>query len=147
MTIDQAGDELRPGLSATAKITTAHKPNALTIPIQALIQRDPAAETVLFAHKGKAASASSTAVGTGTRAKVPTIQGVYKLVMADGRLRVQFIPVSTGVTGATDIEVLSGLMDGDEIVTGRYKVLRSLKSGTAVKRDNSVDTSATDDKS
>ena len=57
-----------------------------------------------------------------------------------------FVPVTTGITGATDIEVLSGLKDGDEIVTGRYKVLRTLKSGTAVKRDNSVQTT-TDDSS
>ena len=51
-----------------------------------------------------------------------------------------FVPVKTGITGATDIEVLGGLKAGDEIVTGRYKVLRTLKSGTAVKRDNTPET-------
>src|SRR5271163_5279951 len=40
-------DELRPGLSATAKVTTAHQPNALTIPIQALVERDPTLEKAL----------------------------------------------------------------------------------------------------
>jgi HlyD family secretion protein len=60
---------------------------------------------------------------------------------------VNFVPVTTGITGSTDIEVLSGLKDGDEIVTGRYKILRTLKSGTAVKRDNSIQTSNDDDKS
>jgi HlyD family secretion protein len=56
-----------------------------------------------------------------------------------------FVPVTTGVTGATDIEVLSGLKQGDEIVTGRYQILRALKSGTQVKRDNThtTDTSTT----
>jgi HlyD family secretion protein len=64
------------------------------------------------------------------------------------KLRAIFVPVKTGVTGATDIEVLGGVQDGDEIVTGRYKVLRELKSGTPVKRDNSVETAASsDDKS
>jgi HlyD family secretion protein len=54
--------------------------------------------------------------------------------------RVHFVPVTTGITGATDIEVLSGLKEGDQIVTGRYRILRALKSGTPVKIDNSIDT-------
>jgi HlyD family secretion protein len=51
---------------------------------------------------------------------------------------VNFVPVTTGVAGATDIEVLGGLKQGDEIVIGRYQILRTLKSGTLVKRDNST---------
>jgi len=43
--------------------------------------------------------------------------------------------VTTGITGATDIEVLSGLKEGDEIVTGPFKTLRTLKDGSLVKRD------------
>jgi hypothetical protein len=46
-----------------------------------------------------------------------------------------FVPVTTGITGATDIEVLSGLTEGQEIVTGPFKTLRALKSGSLVKRD------------
>src|SRR5580692_4911968 len=53
VTLDQTSDDLRPGLSATAKITTAHKPNAVVLPIQALVQRDPAAEKALADHAGK----------------------------------------------------------------------------------------------
>ncbi len=67
-------------------------------------------------------------------------QGVYVLTTTNGKLRANFVPVTTGITGATDIEVLSGLKQGDEIVTGRYQVLRTLKSGTPVKRDNSAPT-------
>jgi HlyD family secretion protein len=53
----------------------------------------------------------------------------------DGKLRVKFVPVTTGITGATDIEVTSGLTAGEEIVTGPFKTLRALKSGSLVKRD------------
>jgi HlyD family secretion protein len=134
-------DALRPGLSATAKITTAHKPDTLTIPIQALVQRDATAEAQLFRDHGK-----STAVADPSVKSVLT-QGVYMLVTDGGRLRARFVPVNTGVTGATDIEVTSGLKPGDEIVTGHYKVLRTLKSGIAIKRDNSVTTAATEDTS
>lgn len=138
-------DDLRPGLSCTAKITTAHKPNALTIPIQALVQRDPVAELQLYKNHGKASSTDS-APAPGN--KTPLGQGVYLLVYDNGRQRVRFVPVTTGITGTTDIEVLSGLKAGEEIVSGRYKILRNLKSGTAVKRDNSVQAlTPTDDSS
>jgi HlyD family secretion protein len=136
-------DELRPGLSATAKVTTAHKPDALIIPIQALVQRDPAAEKILAANAGKPAS-GAVATPAGAATKPQLVQGVYLLTMEHKKQRVQFVPVTTGITGATDIEVLGGLKDGDQIVTGRYRILRALKSGTAVKIDNTVEVTETD---
>ena len=132
-------DELRPGLSTTAKITTARRPNALTIPIQALVQRDVAAEKVLAANAGKpAAGVAATPAGAATKSQL--VQGVYLLRTDHKKLRAEFVPVTTGVTGATDIEVLGGLKEGDQIVTGRYRILRALKSGTAVKVDNAAET-------
>jgi HlyD family secretion protein len=138
---DDAGvGDLRPGLSATAKITTAHKPNALTIPIQALVQRDPVAEKALFDNGGK--PPAGTPVAAASKEKPKPTQGVYVLTKnAKGKLTVNFVPVTTGVTGSTEIEVLSGLKEGDEIVTGRYKILRTLASGTKVKEDNSAEVS------
>jgi HlyD family secretion protein len=138
VTLDKASDDLRPGLSATAKITTAHKPEVLTIPIQALVQRDPAQEKILAANGGKPPTAgAATPAGAATRPQL--VQGVYVLQMDHKKQRVRFVPVTTGITGSTDIEVLSGLKDGDQIVTGRYRILRALKSGTAVKVDNTVE--------
>ena len=78
------------------------------------------------------------------QAKPQLTQGVYLIREVKGKPRVIFAPVSTGVTGSTDIEVLGGLKEGDEIVTGRYKVLRALKSGTTVKRDNTQETGPAD---
>jgi HlyD family secretion protein len=140
VTLDKASEDLRPGLSATAKITTAHKPDVLTIPIQALVQRDAAAEKILAANGGKPpTNGAATPAGAATRAQL--VQGVYVLQMDHKKQRVHFVPVTTGITGATEIEVLNGLKDGDQIVTGRYRILRALKSGTAVKVDNTVETS------
>ncbi len=144
VTLDTPSDDLRPGLSATAKITTADKPNALIIPIQALVERSVAAEKALAANAGKPA-AKTTAAAPAADSK--PVQGVYLLQPDRKKLRVMFVPVKTGITGATDIEVLGGLKVGDEIVTGRYKVLRTLKSGTIVKRDNSPETPGETDKS
>lgn len=144
VTLDASKVNLRPGLSCTAKITTAHKPNTLTIPIQALVERDLAAETKLFKNQGKV---TSTASDTTPGKPSALVQGVYLIADDKGRLRVRFVPVATGITGTTDIEVLSGLKAGDEIVTGHYKILRTLKSGIAVKRDNSIAAPTTSDDS
>ncbi|MBW4038506.1 MAG: HlyD family efflux transporter periplasmic adaptor subunit [Acidobacteria bacterium] len=135
VTLDPTKVDLRPGLSCTAKITTAHKPDVLTIPIQALVERDPVEEAQLFKNHGKPSANASTTPPAGQTALV---QGVYLTVMDDSRLRARFVPVTTGITGTTDIEVLTGLKQGDEIVTGHYKTLRTLKSGVAVKRDTSI---------
>jgi HlyD family secretion protein len=142
--LDPDQNELRPGLSATAKITTARATNVLTIPIQALVQRDPANEKVLADNGGKPPSGASTT--TTAKAKEQPVQGVFVLGNnAKGQLAVHFIPVTTGITGSTDIQVLSGLKQGDEIVTGRYKVLRILASGTRVKVDNSAEVAVASD--
>ena len=134
----QSNDELRPGLSTTAKITTAKRPNALTVPIQALVQRDLAAEQALTANAGHPHS-TAVAVDAQPHSKQNLVQGVYILTADHRKQRATFVPVTTGVTGATDVEVLSGPKVGDTLVTGRYRVLRTLKSGTLVKVDNSPD--------
>lgn len=136
VTLDERTEDLRPGLSATAKITTAHQHNALTLPIQALVQRDPAQEKALADAVGKRPN-GPTPVTAGDKAKTQLVQGVYVLHKSGKKTSVVFVPVKTGVTGSTEIEVLGGVSDGDEIVTGPYKILRTLKSGTAVKVDNS----------
>ncbi len=135
-------DDLRPGLSTTAKITTANKPDALTIPIQALVQRDAATEKLFNANNGKIPAAASATPG-----KAQLVQGIYMVNNLHGKMRVNFVPVTTGITGATEIEVLGGLKAGDEIVLGPYKILRSLKSGTAVKRDTTNPLAAEAEKS
>jgi len=52
--------------------------------------------------------------------------------------KAEFFPVATGITGTTDIEILNGLKEGDEVITGSYKVLRTLRPGSGVKIDNSA---------
>src|SRR6195952_429543 len=81
VTLDEATDELRPGLSTTAKITTAHKADALIIPIQALVQRELAGEDALFKANGKM---STTSAKTNTKVKPVQEQGVYKLEKVNG---------------------------------------------------------------
>ncbi|HEY0784888.1 MAG TPA: efflux RND transporter periplasmic adaptor subunit [Acidobacteriaceae bacterium] len=119
--------DLRPGLSATAKITTAHKDGVLSLPIQALTP-EPAGDT----NKVLASSGGATK------------QGVFVLRTEKGKLHVHFVPLITGITGTTNIEVGGDLHEGDEIVTGSYKTLRSLKDGALVKRAKADDVGKTD---
>ena len=62
------------------------------------------------------------------------VQGVFVI----RNKKAEFVPVDTGISGTTDIEVIKGLKEGDEVITGSYKVLRTLKPGTSVKIDNST---------
>lgn len=145
VTLDNPSDELRPGLSATAKITTATRANALAIPIQALTMRTAAA---LKADTAKADTAHAVNVSSAPAESSDGTQGVFVLRTEKGKLEAQFVPVITGITGATDIEVTGGgLKQGDEIVIGSYKTLRVLKNNAPVKRDNNAATTPKDESS
>jgi HlyD family secretion protein len=126
ITLDVPSNDLRPGLSTTAKITTAHKASVLALPIQALTMHNPDDDKA----KGSVQAASSP-----TAVKTAPQQGVFVVDSKTSKLRARFVPVTTGITGTTDIEALTGLKAGDEIVIGPYKTLRSLKNNALVKRD------------
>ncbi|MGB8889315.1 MAG: efflux RND transporter periplasmic adaptor subunit [Candidatus Korobacteraceae bacterium] len=123
--------DLLPGLSATARITTAKRSSALAIPIQALTIRERG--ELAPEKKGKGSSVEAAAPAGGNPKE--ELQGVFVL---KNKKDAVFVPVATGISGATDIEVTNGLQEGDEIVTGSYKVLRTLRNGASVKVDNTI---------
>lgn len=133
VTLQNPPDNLRPGLSATAKVTTATRSNALTIPIQALTVRHPADLEQKAGDKGAVQAAAPQKTTSKDKSK-DEIQGVFVIRSH----KAEFVPVNTGIAGTTDIEVLSALKEGDEIVTGSYKVLRTLRPGAGVKVDNTA---------
>ncbi|MDT8067263.1 MAG: efflux RND transporter periplasmic adaptor subunit [Terriglobia bacterium] len=133
ITLENPPANLRPGLSATAKITTATRQNVVTIPIQALTIRQRSELEKKSKDKSAVQAAAPTTPEEQAKAK-EEIQGVF--VIRNGKA--QFVPVETGITGTTDIEVTKGLKEGDEIVTGSYKVLRTLRNGASVKINNSA---------
>jgi len=120
--------EIRPGLSCNAKITTATRHNVLTIPIQALTVRT---KGDLEPPK---TGVQAAAIAPNDKSLKEEVQGVF--VVHDGKA--EFHKVETGITGATDIEVLNGLSDGDQIVTGSYKVIRTIRNAAPVKVDNRI---------
>src|SRR3954468_8552465 len=126
VTITTPPENLRPGLSTTAKITTAAKQNTLAIPLQALTMRTKGDLEERKPGKGGAVEAATPAKADKDAKK--ELQGVFVLTGKGDNRKVEFKKVETGITGTTDVEVVSGLNEGDEIVTGSYKVLRTLKN-------------------
>lgn len=106
---------LRPGMSATVDIITAHHPDSLSVPIQAVVMRPPLKEE-------KDDSLSS-------KKKVKPVEVVF--VVEDGVAHQR--QVKTGISSETDMEILDGLKEGDKVVTGGYRTLRDLKDGDKVK--------------
>jgi HlyD family secretion protein len=131
VTLQNPPNNLRPGLSATAKVTTAMRSSALAIPIQAVTVRKPAE---LKPASGNGSVQAATAAPSNPTESKTEIQGVFVV----HNRKVEFVPVQTGISGSNDTEVLSGLKEGDEIVTGPYKVLRTLHPGNTIKVDNST---------
>jgi HlyD family secretion protein len=104
-------ERIRPGFSVSADVITGSKPKALAVPLAAVIVRD--------SPKGE-----KTATG-----RIKTESGVY--VLKDGKTK--FLPVQLGLAGELKVEVTGGLSDGQEIITGPFKTLRTLKEGDKVK--------------
>lgn len=129
--LDHPPADIRPGLSATAKITTATRANAVTVPIQALTVRTKADLDPPGDPKGDKQKPLDPVA---QKALKEEVQGVF-VVNGD---KAEFKKVETGIAGVTDIEVLSGLEPGDQIVTGSYKAIRTMRDGARVKVDNTT---------
>jgi HlyD family secretion protein len=138
VTLAAPPENLRPGLSTTAKIKTAEKKNVIAIPIQALAVRsrkdlEEAAKNVKKSSNSSVTLAAPPPAASGDPKK-DEVQGVF---VVRGKEAV-FKAVDTGIAGVTDIEVTKGLQAGDEIVIGSYKALRTLKPEATVKVDNTA---------
>lgn len=138
VTLEAPPDNLRPGLSSTAKITTAERKDVIAIPIQALAVRSrkdlEAAAKKAKSEQGSNVTLAAPPPPSPGDPKKDEVQGVF---VVSGSKAV-FRPVETGITGVTNIEVTKGLSAGDEIVVGSYKALRTLKPEARVKVDNSA---------
>jgi HlyD family secretion protein len=132
VTLTDPPADLRPGLSSTAKITTAIRSSVLSIPIQALTVRTQA--DLAPKDGGKGSVEAATRAPAETSKQKEEVQGVFVI----RKKKAEFVPVETGISGTTEIEITGGLREGDEVITGSYKVLRTLKPGTSVKIDNST---------
>jgi HlyD family secretion protein len=125
---------IRPGMSASVDITTKSRSDVLNVPIQAVVMReekaDSLAETQKEEKEGALASPDTTSQKKeNKKEEKKEVEGVF--VVQDGRAK--FVNVETGIADQQNIEIVSGLGDEDMVVTGSYKILRTLKDGDKVK--------------
>jgi HlyD family secretion protein len=138
VTLDSPPDNLRPGLSSTAKIKTAEKKGVIAIPIQALAVRTRKdLEEAAKNAKGQGTPGVTLAAPPPSTSGDPQKDEIQGVFVVNGKKAI-FRAVETGITGVTDIEITKGLQLGDEIVVGSYKALRTLKPEASVKVDNSA---------
>jgi len=138
VTLDKEIAEVRPGFTSTAEISTAVRDNAISVPIQATtvrevvlddkgnVVRPPENEKQPKRPAGVTAPAAELKPGQ-TRKE---LEGVF--VVQNNKA--VFTPVKTGIAGEKYFEVLSGLKEGDKVITGPFTSVRSLAEGTAVKQ-------------
>jgi HlyD family secretion protein len=117
---DAVREGLRPGMSATATITTKTVESVVAVPLQAIVEKAPEA----------APSATPRGDAPASNEKPKPVKGVYVL---EGN-KVKFIEVTTGITGESDIQITSGISEGQEVITGPSRVLKTLKENDIVKR-------------
>ncbi|HEX3084952.1 MAG TPA: efflux RND transporter periplasmic adaptor subunit, partial [Pyrinomonadaceae bacterium] len=120
---DEMKEKLRPGMSATATITTKTKTNVIAVPLQAIVEKAAPVPSPGVTIAGSA----PTPVGE----KPKEQKGVYVL---DKDNKVKFVEVVTGITGESDIEITSGLGPNTEVITGPSRILKTLKVGDKVKK-------------
>ncbi len=136
VTIDGQVPNVRPGFTCTAVITTATRQQATAVPIQATTVREMTVD-----EEGNLVR-SEPARGRGGAARSATgpadlkpgqarkeLEGVF--LVRDNRA--VFTPIKTGIAGEKYFEVLNGLAPGDQVVTGPFASVRSLKDGDPVK--------------
>jgi len=116
----------RPGMTASVDIITQRKDNILTVPLAAVTTRDNSRPQMGEAPEGEVPAAPA---GDGE---------IQEVVFVNDNGIVRMKKVETGISDFDNIEILSGLSEGDEVVTGPFlAVSKRLKDGDAIKQQGS----------
>ena len=143
--------KIRPGMSATVDITTASRPETVSVPYSAIVVRSLDMDSLKLARERGSQSSGSTVVSEvqaaegdtgkmemnskpkGEDVKREEMKGVF--VIRDGK--VEFVPVETGIADQKYIEVTKGIQPGDSVVSGPYRALRNINDGDEVQIEKS----------
>jgi HlyD family secretion protein len=129
--VDEAHPGLKPGMTATVDIITAVHDSVLNVPIQSVVSRAPSElEKKEGDEKGDSEESSTPKRKRSEREEEVEIEGVFTVTDEDQAL---FVPVTTSIADELSIEVEGDLEEGQRVVSGPYKVLRTLKNGTDLK--------------
>src|SRR6184192_2326828 len=118
ITLTNPPGDVRPDLSATARVVTDTRKQALSIPIIALTVRE-----------NKPVSTENRPVDTTAARKKKETEGVFTVKEGVATFRT----VKVGIAGDEYFEVTDGLKEGESIVAGPYQAIRDLKDGARVR--------------
>jgi len=147
VTLDKEIPEVRPGFTCTAEITTAVRDNAIAVPIQATTVREVIVDdqgNVVRPPEDEKKTRRPSAITTAQAAELKPgetrkeLEGVFTVQ----NNKAVFTPVKTGIAGEKYFEVLSGLKEGDAVITGPFSSVRALAEGAAVKTDTTTSAGA-----
>jgi HlyD family secretion protein len=138
--LDEPVPDVRPGFSCTADIVTATRKNVVAVPIPAVAVRElvyDANGQVVKQPRNDKPNTTQTVEPTASAAELlpgqtrKETEGVFALRGG----RAEFVPIKVGIAGDRYFEALSGLKEGEQVITGPYNSVRSLADGTQVKID------------
>ncbi|MFH1335848.1 MAG: efflux RND transporter periplasmic adaptor subunit [Candidatus Zixiibacteriota bacterium] len=131
---------LRPGMSASVDITTKHRDDVLNVPIQAVVMREEKIDSLkLKKEKAEGAMASEDSTSAKEEGKKKKEKKEIEGIFIIDKGRAKFVKVETGIADQQNIEIVSGIAENDMIVTGSYKILRTLKDGDKVKISKKIE--------
>ena len=134
-----------PGMSSAVSISTATHDNVVMVPIQAVTSREAKKKEEKAAPregeiKVAGSGGTTTAVAANGKDDPPTKAATGKpkpvkvVFVVDKDGVAQMREVQTGIASRTDVEILSGVNEGDTVVDGPYRTLaRELQEGQKVK--------------
>ena len=139
ITLTNPPSDVRPDLSATARIVTDTRKQSLAIPIIALTVRE---NTPVANERGGAAAPKPAPAAAGAAASADTKKKEAEGVFVVNNGVATFRPVKVGIAGEEYFEVIEGVREGDTIVAGPYQAIRDLKEGSRVKSSRQASDSA-----
>jgi HlyD family secretion protein len=116
-------------MSASVDITTDSRKGVLNVPIASVVLRTEKEDTLKTKKGEKSSSKPDSLKATDEKKKKKEKEGIF-IVEKD---QAKFKPVKTGISDQQNIEMISGIKENDQIITGSYKILRTLKDGDKVK--------------
>ncbi|MDJ1502712.1 efflux RND transporter periplasmic adaptor subunit [Xanthocytophaga agilis] len=109
----------RPGMTASVEILTARKSGVLSVPLAAVTTRTPDGK----AAPSTASNNDNNNNNTETTPKPAATQELKEVVFVNNNGKAELKEVKTGISDYDNIEIVSGLKEGDEVVSGPYNVI------------------------
>jgi HlyD family secretion protein len=130
--LDAPPADIRSGFSVNAEIETGSRKQVVAIPVQALVIQDMADKIAGDEKKAAEKTASTEVRKTGAGAPKKEVEGVFRVEAG----KAKFVPVKTGLQGELNVEITEGLKEGDQIITGPFRILRTLKDGDPIRPED-----------